>query len=477
MEYGLLSLLPPVLAIVLAIATRNVVMSLFIGLFAGQFITHDYSFISAFIAVFDGIVALFSEGWITKTLIFALLVGSILRLVVSSGGVDGFVQFLTEKEKGIKSKRGALLLAYIIGIIIFIESSITSLVAGAAARPLTDRFGVSREKLAYVCDSTSAPVCSLIPLNAWGALLIALITEQVSSGVITGNPTSLLLQSIPFNFYSILTLVFVLYIIFTGNDFGPMKQAELAAKPIDSQVSDAKGNMWYMLLPLLVLILMMPIGLFFTGDGLNVLSNHPNIPLSDAFFQIMKNGSGSTSVFYAVIVSLFFSFFYYLISRVMSVNTWFDNFYKGAADMLPIVMILVLAFAIGSVTKSLDTGNYLASITGNSLSPAVVPMVIFILSSIIAFSTGTSWGTFSIMMPIAIAFSIAAGTNNLPLVIAAVISGGIFGDHCSPISDTTIISAMASKCDHISHVNTQLPYALLMGVVSAVFFLIAGFVV
>ena len=219
MEYGILSILPPILAIFLAIITRNVVISLFIGIFSGYLIINDFSPTSAFISVFDGIVALFAEGWITKTLIFALLVGSILRLIVNSGGVDGFVQFLTNKQKGIHSKKGALLLAYVIGLLIFIESSITSLIAGAVARPLTDRFGASREKLAYVCDSTSAPVCSLIPLNAWGALLVGLITEQIASGVITGNATSLFLQSIPFNFYAILTLIFVLYIILTEKDY------------------------------------------------------------------------------------------------------------------------------------------------------------------------------------------------------------------------------------------------------------------
>ena len=203
---------------------------------------------------------------------------------------------------------------------IFIESSITSLVAGAVARPLTDRFGVSREKLAYVCDSTSAPVCSLIPLNAWGALLIGLLTEQVASGVITGNPTHLFLQSIPFNFYAILTLLFVLYIIFTEKDFGPMKQAELNAKPLDSELSTAKGNMWKMLLPLFVLIAMMPIGLFFTGNGVEVLVNPEIHSWSEALLQIMKDASGTTSVFYAVIVSLCFSFFYYLLTKTMSVN-------------------------------------------------------------------------------------------------------------------------------------------------------------
>jgi Na+/H+ antiporter NhaC len=457
MEHGILSLLPPLLAIFLAITTRNVVASLFIGIFSGHFILASFNPITAFISMFDSIIALFAEGWIVKTLIFSILVGAVLKLVVDSGGVAGFVHYLTEKQKTIKSKTGALLLAYIIGLIIFIESSITALIAGAISRPLTDRFGVSREKLAYVCDSTSAPVCSLIPFNAWGALLIGLITEQVSSGIITGNPTSLLFQSIPFNFYAIVALLLVLYIIFTGNDFGPMKSAEQQAptNTNDAETPMTTGNMWHMLLPLSVLVIMMPIGLYYSGGG-------------DLF-----NGSGSTSVFYAVIVTLLFSFFYYWLTKAMSIDKWFNSFYRGMSDMLPIVMILILAFSISNVAKTLETGQYLASIASDALPVAMIPMVIFLLSGIIAFSTGTSWGTFSLMMPISIAFSVATGAD-LTLSIAAVVSGGIFGDHCSPISDTTIISSMATRCDHISHVNTQLPYALTAGLISALLFLLAG---
>ena len=327
-----------------------------------------------------------------------------------------------------------------------------------------------------MCDSTSAPVCSLIPLNAWGALLIGIILEQINTGIITGNATSLFLQSIPYNFYAILTLIFVLYIILSEKDFASMQRAEAKAVPQETAPSQQTGNLWHMLLPLWVLIIMMPIALYFTGIGSKELAEDA------AFYQVMMHGSGTTAVFYAVIVSLLFSFFYYLIGKVMSVETWFTQVYKGAGDMLPIVVILVLAFSIGQVTKSLDTGHYLASVAGDSLPIMIIPLLIFILTAIIAFSTGTSWGTFSIMLPIAITFSVAtvdvsSSSDYLVLVIAAVVSGGIFGDHCSPISDTTIISSMASQCDHISHVNTQLPYALVTGIASALLFLIAGIVV
>ncbi len=482
MEYNSLSLIPPLLAIILAIVSKDVVLSLLTGLFAGHFIIDGFNPASAFISLFDGIVGLFSEGWITKTLLFALLVGSIIRLIVDSGGVAGFVDYLTRKKNLIQSKRGALLLAYVIGLIIFIESSITSLVAGTVARPLTDRFGASRQKLAYVCDSTSAPVSSLLAFNGWGALLIVLITEQVESGVITGLPTSLFIQSIPFNFYAIISLVLVLFVILTDWNIGPMKQFESLSgqhnsshqgthqksyKPqsnnsIDKQINDltsantAISSPWKMILPLLVVIATIPIALYLSGKG------------------DMLQGSGSTAVFYAVISSLIFTFVYYMITKTMTKKAFYNSFYQGIGDMLPIVLILILALAIGKITNQLGTGQYLASVTEGFLTPALLPAVTFILAAIIAFSTGTSWGTFSIMMPIAIGLGATSPDTNIPLIIGAVVSGGIFGDHASPISDTTIISSLAAKCDHIEHVTTQLPYALLGAASSIALFVVFG---
>lgn len=455
MEFKALSLLPPVVAIALSIITKDVIVSLMIGIFTGYLILNNFHFIDAFIAMFDSIVKLFSEGWVVKTVIFALLVGSIIKLIIDSGGVNGFVNYLTKKH--IKSQKGALLLAYIIGIIIFIESSITSLVAGTVARPLADKFGASREKLAYVCDSTSAPVCSLIPFNGWGALLIGLIAAQINAKVINGNAVEILIKSIPLNFYSIIALILVLYFILSGKDFGPMKKAQMAAKP--KEMPEAKspqgGNMIYMIAPILVLILMMPVGLYYSGKG-NIL-----------------NGSGSTSVFYAVIVTLIFSYFLYIFTGAMKHKEYFESFFEGIGDMVPIVTILIFAFAIGAVIKDLGTAKYIASVAGSSINPVFIPAVIFILSAIIAFSTGTSWGTFSIMMPIALTYAAASGVY-IPLAAAAVISGGIFGDHASPISDTTIISSMAAGCDHINHVNTQLPYAVLGAILAVIAFVLAA---
>jgi Na+/H+ antiporter NhaC len=456
MDYSALSLIPALLAIILAILTRDVVMSLLIGIFSGYLIMNGFHPADAFVSLFEGIISLFSEGWITKTIIFALLVGSIIRLIVDSGGVDGFVEYLTKKSQIIKSKRASLLLAYIIGLVIFIESSITSLLAGTVSRPLTDKYGASRQKLAYVCDATSAPVCSLIALNGWGALLIGLITSQISAGMISGNAVEIFIHAIPFNFYAIVALILVLIVILSGKDFGSMKRYEQEAQPIETHSSMAEGKISRMLLPLLVLIVTMPVALYLTGKG-NILE-----------------GSGSSSVFYAVIVTLLFTFVFFMLTKTMSRKAFFTSFYKGISDMIPIALILILAFAIGKLTNDLGTGKYLASLAEGLVSPALIPVIVFLLASIIAFSTGTSWGTFSIMMPIAITLAVSTDAN-LYLVIGAVISGGIFGDHSSPISDTTIISSMAAGCDHIEHVTTQLPYALLGGVISAILFILSGF--
>lgn len=455
MEFGLLSVLPPFLAIVLAIVSRDVVISLLTGIFAGFLILADFNPLTATINMLDTVISLFAEGWIAKTLLFSLMVGAVMRLVVDSGGVAGLVEFLTQKSRTVRSGKGALLLAYIIGLLIFIESSITSLVAGTVARPLCDKFGVSRQKLAYVCDATSAPVCSLIALNGWGALLIGLVTAEVTNGMLSGSPTQIFLQSIPFNFYAWVAILLVPLVIVRGWDFGSMRTYEERMTPVKLAIPADGGHISRMLVPLFVLIGMMPVSLYYTGNG-----------------SILE-GSGSTSVFYAVLASLFVSFVQYVFGGVMSREAWFKSFYQGLSDMLPIVLILVLAFTIGKVTNDMGTGKYLASLAEGLVSPAMIPVIVFLLSGVIAFATGTSWGTFSIMLPIGVALAVSTGAH-VELVIGAVVSGGVFGDHCSPISDTTIISSMAAGCDHIEHVNSQLPYALLGGLLASGLFILGG---
>lgn len=475
MEYGILSIVPPLIAIILAVRSKQVFISLFAGIFAAELIMTGWSPTGALNNSLNGIISVFAEGWMTKTIIFSFLVGAIITLIQASGGVAGFIDYLTDKTKTVKSKRGAMLLAYIIGIVVFIESSITILVSGVVARPLTDKYKVSREKLAYICDSTSAPVCALIPLNGWGATLIGLLGVQVSAGVISGNPVQILMKSLPFQFYSIIAVLSVIYYIWTDKDWGPMKKAEERARttgevlregaiplvsteatdvPVKEGVEPKKINM---ILPLIVLIGMMPIGLYITGEG------------------NMMNGSGSTSVFWAVLTSLAFSGVFYISKKIMNLNEYMSYFYKGIGGMVPVASLLIFAFAIGNSISALGTGEYMASLVAGRISGALGPAIIFILGCIMAFSTGTSWGTFAILMPIAMQMGVAMDAN-IYACAGAVVSGAIMGDHCSPISDTTILASMASASDHIDHVKTQVPYALVSAAIAFVLYIVVGFV-
>ncbi len=370
--------------------------------------------------------------------------------------MDGFVYFLQQKKKLVKSKKDAEFLAFFIGLSIFIESSITSLIAGTVSRPLTDRYGTSREKLAYICDSTAAPVCTMFPLNAWGALLLGLIGSQIEAGVISAEPIKLLGTALLFNFYAIFSILLVAYTILKGIDFTPYTRVEPSKQPI----LDKKGDLYALLVPVISLLILVLLSLFVTGRG-----------------NLLK-GDGSTSVFVAVTGSIAISSFYYLIKKSIPPKKIFPAIFKGAKTMTPVALILIFAFAIGEVTVKMGTGTYMAHFANTILNPALLPAGIFLLSAVISFSTGTSWGTFSIMMPIAITMTAGIGADQsmlLSLSVAAVISGGVFGDHASPISDTTVISAIAAECDLIAHVKTQLPWALLSALFSLIAFLLFGY--
>jgi Na+/H+ antiporter NhaC len=448
MEYGYLSILPPLLAIVMALVTRHVLLSLFVGIVAAQFIIADLSFLNTLDLMYELFVTLLSKAWIIKTLTFALLVGAVMSLLKASGGIEGFIDMLTHRYGLIKSKRSALILTYIVGIVIFIESSITSLIAGTLGRPLSDKYGFSRAKLAYVCDSTSAPVCSLIMINGWGALVLGLIATQISSEVIAGDAVSWLLESLLYNFYAMSALVVTFLVIWFDFKVGERS----LPLPHQTMPTATHARAALMLLPIGVMILTVFVSLYITGEG------------------DMLKGSGSSAIFYSQVVTLLFMLIYYLSKRVMPLKTWFKEAYIGLKSMREIVLVLLFAFAIGASTQSLHTGAFLAEFSHNVLSATYLAAVVFLLSSVMAFATGTSWGTFSIMIPIAIPMAVGMDAN-VALCIGAAISGGVFGDHCSPISDTTIISSLAAGCDHIEHVKTQLPYALVSGVIALVLFI------
>ncbi len=449
-----LSLLPPLAAIVLAIATRQVVLSLFMGIFLGHCLLFSGNVLSGLAASLDSLVQVFADGGNTKVIFFSLLVGSFIALIRASGGVEAFVAWGTQRQ-WVRGEKSAGLFAYVVGLIVFIESSITCLIAGTVAKPFFDKFRMSREKLAYIVDSTSAPVCMLIPLNGWGAFLIGLLSTQGADA-----PVGLLVSSLVFAFYPIVALVLVPLVILRKWDWGWMAEAKPVETPYAAggeDIARPQGSVLLLVLPVLVLILAMPVFLWVTGEG------------------NMIKGSGSTSVFWAVLLAVFFATVFYWGKKILSLQRAMDIIFQGMGELLPIVLILVLAFALGSTCKSLGTGPYVAGLVQNFPLAWLVPGIVFLASALIAFSTGTSWGTFAIMVPIVYGLHDMAGVS-LPLILGAVLSGGIFGDHSSPISDTTIVSSLASGCDHIRHVKTQLPYALAAGGVSLILYLASGIV-
>ena len=461
-----ISVLPPVLAIVLAIWTRQVYMSLAGGLWFAWTILEGWNPLSGLSATIQGTVAVFGEAGDARVIMFTLVIGALIATVEASGGVRGFVTLLEEND-WVDSPKRAQLLAWAAGVVIFIESNITVLVAGSVARPLFDRYKCSREKLAYIIDSTSAPICILIPMNAWGAYNLGIL-----EGLGIENALSVLVQSILYNFYAIIAVALALLVILMDIDIGPMKRAQErtrggqllwpeATPMIDEDVlspeprEGVQPRARNMVVPIASMVLFMPIALFITGDG------------------DLQQGSGSTSVLWSVLFGLAVAWVMLLAQRAFTQDELVKVGLKGAGALVPLALILLLALALGDVIEALGTGVYVAQVTAGTMPNFLYLPLVFLVSGGIAFSTGTSWGTFAIMLPIAVP---AAMTLGLPLApfVAAALAGGIFGDHCSPISDTTIISSMAAATGHIDHVRTQLPYALIGGGLAAICFAILG---
>ncbi len=468
--FGWISILPPLLAIFLAIKTKQVYLSLTLGIWLGWTIINGWNPFAGLIQTVTALVAVFENADNTRVILFSAMIGAVITFTQYSGGMKGFVNWITGRGL-VKTRKSAGLLAWFLGIVIFIESTICVLVSGAISRPIFDRLKISREKLSYILDSTSAPKCILIPLNAWGAFVLGLLATQNVKEPVKG-----FISSIPFNFYALLALGLVLFVVLSGKDIGPMKKAEKrvkqegkflrdGAEPLVSDeivaMREKKGipqRAINMILPVAVMIIMMPITLFITGKG-----------------NLMQ-GSGSLSVLWAVICALATGGIAYRAQGIMNLREITNMFMKGVGGLVPLASLMILAFAIGATCDALGTGSFVAQAAKSSLHPGLIPAVLFFISCFIAFSTGTSWGTFAIMIPIAVPIIRIMGIHN-GLALAAVLGGGVFGDHCSPLSDTTIISSMAAATDHIDHVRTQMPYALIAGVAALFLFLIFGFVV
>lgn len=482
--YGALSLLPPILAIGLALWTRQVILSLLAGLWIGFVIIAGLNPIRGTFDTINGLTDVFSSAYNTRIIIFTLVVGALITLIQRSGGVQGFVdRLLSWLERGLDKaeSRGQRvrveLLALATGLVLFIESNISILTVGTLYRPVFDKLSIPREKLAYIADSSSAPSCILIPLNAWGAFIAAQLATQGLE-----QPFGELLKATLFNFYPMLVIVILLFVIVYGRDVGEMKRAEIRARETGAilrpgaqpmmagEVSSAvmkdglKPRARYMIIPILAMVGLMPTFLIMTGWGEG----------DGNWFKAMQSGSGDKAVLYATTFAVLIAMFMSKLSGRLGVRDSFDTAIKGMSGMVPLAILMVLAFALGTLCNTLGSGLYVAELAKGFISPALVPAIIFVVASFIAFSTGTSWGTFAIMLAIAVPLSQSMGTN-VSLAIAAALGGGVFGDHCSPTSDTSIISSMATANDHIDHIRTQIPYALIGGVGTVILYLILGF--
>lgn len=491
-DYGFLSVLPPVLAIVFAIRTKQVFVSLLFGIWLGWLIISDFNIIQGSLATIQALVDVYKDAGNTRTIMFCALVGALIIFIQRSGGVAGFISRINvlleryEQKKAGSNRIVVQLLAAVTGMLIFVESNISVLTVGTLYRPIFDKLKIPREKLAYIADSTSAPASILIPFNGWGAFIMTLLLAQGFA-----DPFATMFKAMVYNFYPMLAILIVVILIVTRRDFGPMAKAEKRAVEEGKLLSDDAQPMiadeltdvevipgvvpkaYNMVLPIVIMVVMMPVMLAYTGWSVAVEKMPDAGFFSKALFAIGQ-GSGSTAVLIAVLFSIVSTMILYQVQKLMGLKEMVDLTLKGISGMMPLALLMMMAFAIGAVCKELSTGQYVADVAKTWLSPKLVPFIVFVVSGFIAFSTGTSWGTFAIMIAIAVPMARDMDAN-VYVTIAAALGGGVFGDHCSPISDTTILSSMASAGDHIDHVKTQLPYALTGGIFAAVFYLLIGF--
>ena len=468
MDYGLWSLLPPLIAIILALTYKNVFVALISGILVGYTILSGGNIVLGIDKSLMSFVEVFQSKGNTIVIMVVALIGGMTLLMERSGGIEGFIEYMTVKREIITTKKGANLFTFIIGIIVFTSGSLSTMVTGTVSRPLSDAMEVPHEKLSYIVHSTSTPVCVLLPFSGWGAFMIGLLQ---SAGV--ENAPVVLAKSIPLNFYALLAVFGVLFFVLTGKDFGPMKRAEERANktglldepkkneiPREDKVEEIiipmkKTSALNLGVPLLTMIGTIIAGLLITGDG-NLL-----------------DGDGMRSILWGVVMGLMIATIMYLFQKIFTLEEIIDITFEGTGNMLSVAAILIFAFAMGDLVGELGTGAYLAKIFSAFLKPALLPALVFIISSVIAFSTGTSMGTMAVMMPLAMPLTFSMGVS-IPLVASAVFGGGIFGDHASPISDTTVMSCATTGADVMDHINSQLPYALTFAGITIILYVIAG---
>jgi len=484
---GLLSIIPPLLAILFALIFRQVILSLMLGIYVGAVFIYDYNPLTGLLRLVDKyIINSISDVSHIQIIVFTLFFGGVIGLISKSGGTRGIANVIT---KIAKNRKSTMLSAWLSGLVIFFDDYANTLIVGNLMRPVTDKMKISREKLAFIVDATAAPVASIFIISSWIGFEVGLIHDGLSMIGSDANAYTTFLATIPFRFYPIIMLFFVFLISYSQRDFGPMYKAERRAliegklfngKDIASadltDTSEIFGNedkaKWYNgIIPILVIIFGTIIGLIYTGinslqeQGISEYGIREIISNSDSYLALLW------SSFSACIVAAFMI----LSQKIMSLSETIDAWFLGIRSMLLAVIILILAWAIGAITVEMKTADYIISLIGDNISPHFLPVIIFLVAGLTSFATGTSWGTMAILMPIVIPLShsvsglygLDAIENTLILqgVISSVLAGAVFGDHCSPISDTTILSSMASGCNHVDHVRTQLPYAILIAIV------------
>lgn len=508
-HFGWWGLIPPILTMVLAFKTKDVILSLFIGILSGTLIITGGNPFTALMKLTDTMAGSLADEWNIRIFLFCGLLGALVGLLAKTGSAMAFGRWAS---KGIKTKKGALLFTWFFGIIIFIDDYFNSLTIGTVMRPLTDKSKTSRAKLAYILDSTAAPICILAPISSWVVYVMSVIKGSDGFTKLGVTEFDYFIQVIPFNLYALFAIVFVAVIILTKKDFGPMSESEYLAETkgllfnqkkfgeapgnIDETIESDKSGPFDMLFPIIMLIILAVV-LFPVTTWLGAVDGKTIMSFSDAVKAIpvgkaFNDTDASKALMYAIVFTLTISYIYYLFRKLISIKSANEAIIDGVKSMVPALVILSLAWSIGSIIKTapadggLGLSAYLSEVVVSGGFPLwFLPLIVFILSCLISFSTGTSWGTFAIMipivMPIAIALGEAQGLSSADLLhatmvpIGAVLGGAIFGDHASPISDTTILSSTGASCPHLEHVTTQFPYALFIAVVALLGHLAGGF--
>lgn len=463
------ALIPPIVAIVLALITKEVYSSLFIGILVGGLFYSGFSFETTLTHIFnDGFVAVLSDSYNVGILIFLVILGAMVSLMNRAGGSAAFGHFAKQK---IKSRVGAQLATVALGVLIFIDDYFNCLTVGSVMKPVTDEHKVSRAKLAYLIDATAAPVCIIAPISSWAAAV---------SGFVEGEDGfSIFIRAIPYNFYAILTIVMMIALVLMNVDFGPMKTHEANAvkgdlfsmgeknKGQEVSAANPKGTIADLLIPIVALIICCVIGMIYTGGFFE----------GAGFVTAFSNSDASVGLALGSICAIIITIIIYLIRRVLSFTQCMECFPDGFKAMVPAILILTFAWTLKAMTDSLGAAEFVAEAMKQTAGSLMnfLPAIIFLVGCFLAFSTGTSWGTFGILIPIVVAVFADSNPQLMIISISACMAGAVCGDHCSPISDTTIMASAGAQCNHVNHVSTQLPYAILAAGISFITYIIAGF--